>query len=42
MYIYIYIYIYIYAYIYINFDLFVYWNIVTTHTDPGHTGFILA
>ena len=49
--IYIYIYIYIYAYyiyihfiymcvyIYMNFVCFVYYNIVATHTQDGHTGF---
>ena len=45
MYIYIYIYVYIYIYIYIyaicqtNFVLFVFCNIVATHTHTGHTGF---
>ena len=34
-----YIHMYIYIYIYINFVLFVYCNIVATHTDTGHTGF---
>ena len=49
IYIYIYIYIcilyiyihfiYMYVYIYMNFVCFVYYNIVATHTQDGHTGF---
>ena len=32
-------YIYVYIYIYMNFVCFVYYNIVATHTQDGHTGF---
>ena len=32
-------YIYVCIYIYMNFVCFVYYNIVATHTQDGHTGF---
>ena len=42
LYIYIYIYIYIYKPINLNFELFVYSNIVATHTHAGYTGFAIT
>ena len=42
IYMYIYIYIYIYKPINLNFELFVYSNIVATHTHAGYTGFAIT